>query len=518
MEPVGHEENRRPVLNFKCEKILSHIDKSSSSTAKIINKEKCKPETNEELFASPTPVKAPQLSRRSKKLEEAKLPDNFQIVGELFDGLETSVRLLRLCKKPVTFQNVCIQVEILTKRKLLYKHLAQMNYVMPEFILVESTFVHDQKSFCMLPDMKITLLPSTSGKTETFTIGPEAGDSKPLRDIFWTRLRDIILDHPEVIDIPEATLPEPFNSNSDTFTDEVSPSVRTDSTACMPSTHFASYFEQRFSNILQHHQEMEAPNLSSAAPNCVTENTSNSFMKHYSPIKQESEFEKIGSSRSAASIINPHLGQCSPVAHPPTPAQRMSKVAAQETPKGSAEIRTVLNINRRRSLKFSCENVDGSDSEQILSLNEENRERDYSTREFGKLVGPSVNKAESARIPPVFPPKDTGTASKITGHKMCGANVARHEKMLLTDLFNTICRILQSAKCPYFTKQELLHKVLFYSSETFETSEIEEKLKLMEELAPEWISQKIASTGDFLYCFCKGSDVSAVYARLAGAT
>lgn len=209
----------------------------------------------------------------------------------------------------------------------------------------------------------------------------------------------------QVLDIPEATLPEPFNSNSDTFTDEVSPSVTADSTAGMPSTHFASSFEQRFSNILQHHQEMEGPILSSAAPNCVTEDSSNSFMKHHSPIKQESEFEKTGSSRSAASIINPHLGQCSPVAHPPTPVQIISKVAAQETPKGSAEIRTVLNINRRRSLKFICENVDESDSEQNLSLNEENRERGYSTREFDKLVRPSVDKVESSRIPPVFPPK-----------------------------------------------------------------------------------------------------------------
>ncbi|CAN6463342.1 unnamed protein product [Victoria cruziana] len=524
MEPAGHEKNMQPVLNFKCEKILSRLDNSGSSAAKTINKENCKSVTNEEVFASPTPVKAPQLSRRSKKLdeleqlEEVKLPDNFQIVGELFDGLETSVRLLRLCKKSVTFQNVCIQVEIFTRRKLLYKHIAQMKYVMPEFILLESTFVHDQKSLCMLPDVKITLLPHTSGKTETFTIRPEGGDSKSLRDVFWKKLRKIILDHPEVIDIPEAALPEPFNSNSDTFANEISASVATDSAAGMPWKHFASSFEPRFSNASQRNQEMEDPVISSSAPVFVTGtgNTSNSFMKHSSPIKQESEVEKIGSSRSAASVTKPQLGQCSPVSHPSTPVQKLPKVAAQGTPKGSTEIKTVLNISRRRSLKFTCENAGGSGPEQILSLN---KESGCYTINFEKLVGPFVDNEASGRIPLAFLSKDTGAANKmIAGHKVCESSVVRHEQQMhLTDLFSTICRILQSAKCPYFTKQELLHKILFYGSETFETSEVEEKLKLLEELAPEWISQKTASSGDLLYCFRKGSETSAVYERLKGA-
>ncbi|XP_068644235.1 CDT1-like protein a, chloroplastic isoform X2 [Aristolochia californica] len=149
--------------------------------------------------------------------EVNELPDNYKILAEFFDRLDTSVRLLGLQKKLATFHNISIQVEILTKRKFLYSHLAQIKYIFPEAIKIENTLKHDEITLIMKPDMKVTLLP------DAVNAQPDQSVSLALCQTFRSRLLDFFKSHPEDGDIPEALLPEPFNQSSASMEAEILP-------------------------------------------------------------------------------------------------------------------------------------------------------------------------------------------------------------------------------------------------------------------------------------------------------
>ncbi|KAF6153376.1 hypothetical protein GIB67_003566 [Kingdonia uniflora] len=126
--------------------------------------------------------------------EEVELPDKFSGLAEFFDRIDTSINVLRIRKKLPTFQKICFMVEALTNRKLTYNHLAQMKYLLPEAIQVEKILVQDEKTPCMMPDLKIIFLKGTSG-------------FGPLRRVFRARLLEFFNNNPKGSDIPEAMLP-----------------------------------------------------------------------------------------------------------------------------------------------------------------------------------------------------------------------------------------------------------------------------------------------------------------------
>ena len=77
-------------------------------------------------------------------------------------------------------------------REFSYAHLAQMKYILPEGIRIEKVLVHDKKSLCMKPDMKITLV---------FDVVEEQSKESAdlaLRRYFCSRLIDFLNAHPEV--------------------------------------------------------------------------------------------------------------------------------------------------------------------------------------------------------------------------------------------------------------------------------------------------------------------------------
>ncbi|KAJ0967824.1 hypothetical protein J5N97_024741 [Dioscorea zingiberensis] len=192
------------------------------------------------------------VQRRSPKHEAVEIPEKYKILAELFDGMVCSIRLLGLCKKATTFQNISTQVEILTKRKFLSNHLAQMKYLFPEALQVEKMLVHDVSSLCMKQDLKITLLHIIE-----CPLDPSKSIYAALSEAFRLKLEGFLNAQPEVDDIPEGILPELFNQRNDTMlinelTDRSATVLPQQSFGNLDSvltiSHFPSSFHKQFSD------------------------------------------------------------------------------------------------------------------------------------------------------------------------------------------------------------------------------------------------------------------------------
>lgn len=166
----------------------------------------------EEDFSSPTPVKRNEPSRIQSKVELTQLPEKYGALIEFFGRMMSSLRLLNLRKKTPTFLNVSSQIEILTGRKFLLSHLAQIKYILPEGVQIEKILIHDEKTKCMKSEMRIGLL------FDVVKYHQEESVYVALSNIFSSRLRDFNAKHPEQsCDVPEAELPEPFSQTRTTI-------------------------------------------------------------------------------------------------------------------------------------------------------------------------------------------------------------------------------------------------------------------------------------------------------------
>ncbi|XVF24662.1 hypothetical protein REPUB_Repub13aG0146500 [Reevesia pubescens] len=88
----------------------------------------------------------------------------------------------------------------------------------------------------------------------------------------------------------------------------------------------------------------------------------------------------------------------------------------------------------------------------------------------------------------------------------------RRQRMIacLPKLFNMIHYLFQSIKRSLITKEELMHKIIAGHCDITDRGDVEEQLKLLLELAPEWISEKMASSGDLLVCINKVSSPESI--------
>lgn len=157
-------------------------------------------------FALSLVQRNPTKSKSDQK--EFKLPDKYALLGEIFDRMEVSIRLLKLRKQICTFTNICPRVEQMTRRKFTYSHLAQIKYLLNEAMEVEKILIQDTDSVCMKRELLVTLRPNALESHKD-------GDSRVnttaiLRKTFHVRLLEFAKSHPEE-DVPEALLPEPFN-------------------------------------------------------------------------------------------------------------------------------------------------------------------------------------------------------------------------------------------------------------------------------------------------------------------
>ncbi|KAG9453636.1 hypothetical protein H6P81_006540 [Aristolochia fimbriata] len=424
-----------------------------------------------------TDSKAQSPMKINEVAEVNELPDNYKILAEFFDRLDTSLRLLRLRQKLATFRSISIQVEILTKRKFLYSHLAQIKYIYPEAIKIEKVLKHDETTLFMKPDLKVTLLPDA--------VNAQPGESMALCRAFRSRLIDFLESHQEDADIPEALLPEPFNQSNASVEAEILPSETykevpqpfSESESILNPSLLSPSFQKIFSekHMVPKTDKAISPPSDVSSIKFTTENLS--MERICSPTR---------SSDYSVCSTTPSKHVLTPLAE--TPMQKTPKRLVP-SPYDSCHVSndTSSHSATKRSLKFSL-----SEAERDLS--------------------PTVAETTDKQVG-----KDREEVNEVYSLDPDDKDEWQLKSTCLTDLFNTVYVIFQNINYSSVTKQELVHKILWQNCDIIETRVVEEQLELLEEFIPEWLCKKIAFGGHILYSLKRTLDPDFIRAKLGQA-
>lgn len=458
-------------------------------------------------------------SQRSRSIE---LLEKHKDLLNLFNRMESSIRLLRLRKRMATFNNIATQVEILAKRKLSYCHLAQMKYLFPEAIQIKRVLLHDEKSLCMYADMEIILVMDVVEYTS-----PDHSPSMAICDAFYSKLLTFLDAHHKGTDIPEAILPEPFNLRS---RGQLNLEASHNGHAAEPHLQGttkdgfsnASHFPQSFRKLMsqkvitdgaERTQLLLDPTKLSSVSAYDTEGTNRS------PKKQDKHASVTVNSEISATPSRHLISRC----QEGTPKQETSEspllaqTPATQTPKRQLPTplekleATCGHISEPRSASSARRSLNTSLKFEGGSPSYHDRMEHVATSKIGIFSedSSSFNKSLEENGPVFFTDRDKINLADPVGVQ---------EKMAsLRSTFGIVCDISHSIKNSLITKQELFHNILANNLEIEQMGEIEEQLHILEDLAPDWISKKVINGGEILYSFETIADQNSVWERLVEA-
>ncbi|KAM1107236.1 hypothetical protein ACFX2B_003974 [Malus domestica] len=426
--------------------------------------------------------------KKTRVSRQEKLPEKFEILGEFFNGLDTSIRLLRLRGLKPSFSNICPQIECLTDRRFTHGHLAQLKFVLPEAIEIKKVLIKDERTSCLKPDLHVTINADaleSDGKSK-----PEGGGSMHLRKAFRKRLADLSKSHPEDYDIPEEILPQPFGrTKQDMLSDMVKlplssslGEVLTDAKSCLQG------------------DDISEPKLDTAC-------ASSCGQVPVTPTKGMDAVENHDDLPTKSASI-----QSTPAKLASTPARLRTETPALQPPRRcymspdhnstSSPNKLVRRPPRTRSLKFDTpvknKNVEDEFPDRSDGSND-NDIHDILPDDLLQSLREKEKKAIEERDPAISQAK-------------------RRQQMIssLPKLFNSIHFLLQSMNRSVITKEELVHKIIWTNFDIVDRKEVQEQLNLLLELVPDWISEKkIASEADLLMIHInKMSNPESIRARL----
>ncbi|KAH7690484.1 chromatin licensing and DNA replication factor 1 protein [Dioscorea alata] len=431
-----------------------------------------------------------------------KLPEKYEKLVEFFNCMESSIRLLRLKGATSTFSNICSSVQHLSDRMFTYGHLAQLKYVFPEAILIKKVLVHDEASCCMKPELQVSLQIDAVGKNEKQN--GESGYSL-LRKVFRERLVEFSKEHPKEDDIPEEELPHPFNKTNPTLLPNPASASMNLVHSTLPSntinqqqltapSHMPQSFQRRFS------RKTPIPDAEKTRLACTDKLPEDDplLSVNPSPIKCPSKLPFLSSTLStwlnhgeASNVLcqnEVNNLEETPSKDVSTPARLMTstpEIPVQQRycstsmlgspPMKKRSARTKLFQTPTKHAKTEDEELEAptpSTNNDVISF-------------LPEALLQSIREKEKKTLME----KETGAAA-----------VHRREKIIasLPDMFNLIHLLYQSGNRSTMTKQELIHKIITGHRKIVDRSEIEEQLKLFQEIVPDWISEKITSSGDVL--------------------
>ncbi|KAK7355909.1 hypothetical protein VNO80_15173 [Phaseolus coccineus] len=534
--------------------------------------------------------------------ESSKLPEKYEILDQFFDRLDTLISMFRLKGKTPSFTEISSRIESLTDRRFTHGHLAQLKYILPEAIVLKKFLVHDERTCCMKPDIHISLNPEaveSDGK-----VHPQRRRVS-LKKMFQARLRDFLESHPDGHEIPEGTLPEPFNRlKKDNILDMLETRLPTKLSTCMrhidivnnaesadidekllvpiktsvefpnehltATSHIDPSFRARFSlkfkldgaDEMQQNSALDSlqpspSDLASEAASTVNCPTSCSSLESSSapfatPSKsieytenEDGAFTSIGALSTTSrktfedtgnKVESPTIDEFStpakkiieytvnkdgspkiiddmstPTKLISTPIRLMSATPALSSPKRhymSPEDHPISSLNklarrppRSRSLKFDTpvKNKEAVNEGNAGALPIDDDVFDILP---GKLIQ-SIREKERIAMEERDP-----AITQAKKRKKIIANLPR--------LFDMIRLLLRQRNC--ITKEELIMKIISSHSEIVDRSEVQEQLSLLQELVPEWISEKQVSSGDFLFFINKMLSAETIRASLEEAT
>lgn len=525
-------------------------------------------------------------SSLSKAQGSIKLPQRYEMLAELFDGLDTAIRLLKLRRSMSTFTNISPKIQCLTEWSFTHAHLAQLKYILPEAIEIKRLLRFDERTSCMMPDLHVTLNVAAIEYDENLK-----SESKylSLRKIFRARLADFHEEHRKGDEVPEEMLPEPFNSSKsrqtllepfkhsrgglrakfvnasslssqsesstfgvegDDFCEETHPEQSTLSFIVEPSIDMVkeqqpvAASQSSSDNVVSSETErteqnsvrvpFQASNLQvpDACHNNILSNEEASSVSTLSPIKlslkptstrkslfncTSKEIETMENMDSCPRKIA--AVQSTPAKLASTPARLMAATPALQLPKrccmspddvSTSKPNKLVRISRARSLKFESP----ADNENVEDVVVNGRADDQQNTTEGALSDDDIPNVLPESLLQLIREKE----KKVMEERDPAISQTKRITACLPKLFNAIQFLYQSRGYLKLTKEELIHKIIAGDCHIVDRREVEEQLTLLVKLFPEWISEKLASSGDLLICINKMSNIESIRARLGEAT
>lgn len=556
MEQRGCEERGQKVSDLKCKKIVPTVDESNQKPETIETRKSLEAS----MFASQTPAKTNEPFHAKFREGELEILERYNTIVELFDGMNCSLRLLALSKKSPTFQNISAQVEVLTQRKFSYRHLAKIKYLLPEAIQTDKILVHDKKSLCMKPDMKIGVL------FDVVEGHDEESDFIALRQVFASRLVDYFIKHPEACDIPQAILPgpfnhckeaafedkacdnsmavfcEPFNERSETiapepmFADhsrEYLPAA-TESQMLSTPSHLQLSFNRHFSQKTFSEEE-KTHLLASPVPSSVS--PSGDLHNEHLNEARTGEFPEFCSKSNGQTNLDIKSEQARQLCIPYSKSTSVNPLPSQPiNPEVSADVYTstspkckpdslvdkllletpAQSTPRRAMHSFDDKQRDTTGQKQTLSCKPAKRVLDFSYLDDDKGASEYCEFLHDNSTHPLAGSSSLKKVEGSLGHSSVDKKafqsdtVPRQMSIQLPDLVSLVHHIFQSVNFSPITKEELVHKIILDSLDIVDRREVEEQIGILEKQVPDWICRLPAPSGDVLYKIKKMSDLNTV--------
>ncbi|CAL9168186.1 unnamed protein product [Musa hybrid cultivar] len=447
------------------------------------------------------PCSTPKPSR-AKTLP--KLPEKYEILCEFFNCMESSIRLLRLKGSMSTFPNISTSIQSLMDRRFTYVHLAQLKHIMPEAIMIKKVLLHDETTCCMKPELQVTLQVDAVAKNIK---GRSESGYSILRAVFRERLVEFFKNHPQGDEVPEEQLPHPFNPtklsvhksvniNADPSGTKSSSSAPIQQQFLVPS-HMSQSFKRHFSRKIPILNPEKTPPMCSSEA-CPKDDHStfadSSAISNKSllssPISTTLPIVEGGDERDAAGSPRadnyPHeesnVQKGTPAKLVCTPLRLMTDTP--EIPTSKRLRTTPSNKSIRRSARtklFMTPEKSANECDDDGSLSASDDVLNF----LPKTLLQSINVKEQKAMQE----KQAGFADAIRRQKLIAS---------LPNIFGMILLTFQSRKRSVMTKHELTNKLISSHSKIVDQGEVEEQLKLLLELVPDWISEKIGCNGDTL--------------------
>ncbi|XP_030542456.2 CDT1-like protein a, chloroplastic [Rhodamnia argentea] len=504
-----------------------------------------------QIFSDEAPARKPKRSLAGL----TKLPEKYEVLGQFFDGLDSSVRLLKLKGSVSTFTNIRPKIECLTDRRFTHRHLSQLKFILPEAIEIKKVLTFDEQTSCMKPNLCISLNADAIQKDGKTSLD----DSKiNLRKLFRARLSEFVNAHPEGDEVPEEPLPEPFNHTQDRISNEILQSKASlpaeasteDPVGLQPvvASHLSGSFRRRFSQNVERStsgntsQMMSVVSLGLASlsvPEPRQDEVSNDEEADSSEPPEDELASQTSSDEhladSAAPVVCPPSNniatpskvidllknddspqkissfESTPAKLASTPARLMAATPELQPPNrsfmspeddcASSPHKLVRRPPRTRSLKFDTPVKD-------MSAEDEARKKDSvpSDDDIYDILPQDLLQKIRDREKKAKEDKDPAISRAKRRREILAA---------LPQLFNMMHFFFKSTKRFVITREELIYQIIKSRFDMIDRREVEEQLDLMKELVPEWISEKAGSTGDRLFSVNKMSDPDSVRQRLA---
>lgn len=400
-------------------------------------------------------------------------------------------------KKLSTFHNVSCQVSVMTKRKFLDRHLAQIVYIIPEAVNIDKVMIHDKKTLCMKPEMIISLqLDIVKGHSEH-------SDFLALHKVFASRVSKYFVMHPEKSEVPEGALPEPFNRRKMFSLDQLSDNSSERSQPISIETDLSleelcprSSFKRHFSNKAVSSAEISEPVASSivdlpSIPACSSlkeEDTNDDKLLKDIPTQSTSP-----QAAAANSSESPHVKSVLPSAS----SSIMTQTPVQLTPKRSMLPSSDVKTRKPASIGNVCKPAK-------RFLNFSGIEGDNGESSLG------VDDLQCFEIP--------GKKNFVDEHFQkknytSGGVICEESSSCLPELVRVVYNIFKSVNCSSITKEELVHKIIMNRLDITERREVEEQIEQLEKLVPNWISKKLTTSGDVTFSINAKEGLESVVAR-----